>query len=238
VTYLLVVLVVGVGAAAQASSGFGFALLTVPLLAVLVGPKTAVVADNVIGIGLVSLMVLRNRHGVERRTVLVVSAAAIVAMPLGLVILTVVDPRVLLAIIGATVLGLTAALVKGLSFPDRDGTDLVAGFCSGLLATSTGTNGPPLVIALHGKDLEPAVFRATLAAAFLVQSVATLVAFTATGKITDEVGRAALAGYVGIVPGLFAGERLAARLDPGRFRVVVVAMLVVSALASIARAVW
>jgi uncharacterized membrane protein YfcA len=238
VTYLLVALVVGVGAAAQASSGFGFALLTVPLLAVLVGPKTAVVADNVIGIGLVSLMVLRNRHGVERRTVLLVSVAAILAMPLGLVILTAVDARVLLAVIGLTVLALTAALVKGLSFPDRDGTDLAAGFCSGLLATSTGTNGPPLVIALHGKDLEPAVFRATLAAAFLVQSVATLVAFTATGKITGDVGRAALAGYVAVIPGVFAGEQLASRIDRRRFRTLVLAMLVASALASIVRALW
>jgi uncharacterized membrane protein YfcA len=60
VTFLLVALVVGAGAVAQAVSGFGFALLTVPLLAVLLGPKTAVVTDNVVGIGLVSLMVLRT----------------------------------------------------------------------------------------------------------------------------------------------------------------------------------
>jgi uncharacterized membrane protein YfcA len=236
VTYLLVALVVGVGAVAQATSGFGFALLTVPLLAVLIGPKTAVVTDNVVGIGLVSLMVLRNRHGVDRRTVLVVSVAAIVAMPLGLLILTEVDARVLTAVIGVTVLALTAALFKGLTFPDRDATDVLAGFASGVLATSTGTNGPPLVITFQGKDLEPNVFRATLAAAFLAQSVATLVAFTATGKVTGDVVRAALAGYPGIVVGILAGERLAARIDRRRFRVVVLAMLVASALTSIVRA--
>jgi uncharacterized protein len=236
VTFLLVALVVGAGAVAQAVSGFGFALLTVPLLAVLLGPKTAVVTDNVVGIGLVSLMVLRNRHGVERRTVVRVSVAAILAMPLGLLILTEVDARVLTGVIGVTVLALTAALVKGLTLPDRDITDVSSGFISGLLATSTGTNGPPLVIAFQGKRLEPTVFRATLAAAFFVQSVATLVAFTASGKVTSEVLRAALAGYPGVVVGVLAGERLARRIDRRQFRIVVLAMLVASAVASIARA--
>jgi uncharacterized protein len=238
VTYLLVALVVSAGAVAQAVSGFGFALLTVPLLAVLLGPKTAVVTDNVVGIALVSLMVLRNRHGIERRTVFLVSVAAILAMPLGLLILTEVDARVLTIIIGVTVLALTAALVKGLTLPDRDLTDVLAGFISGVLATSTGTNGPPLVIAFHGKNLEPTVFRATLAASFFVQSLATLVSFTAAGKITTEVLKAALAGYPGIVLGVLAGERLARRIDRRQFRLVVLAMLVASALASIARAIW
>ena len=237
-TYLLVALVVSAGAVAQAVSGFGFALLTVPLLAVLLGPKTAVVTDNVVGIALVSLMVLRNRHGIERRTVVLVSVAAILAMPLGLLILTEVDARVLTIIIGVTVLALTAALVKGLTLQDRDLTDVLAGFISGVLATSTGTNGPPLVIAFHGKNLEPTVFRATLAASFFVQSLATLVSFTAAGKITTEVLKAALAGYPGIVLGVLAGERLARRIDRRQFRVVVLAMLVASALASIARAIW
>ena len=53
---------------------------------------------------------------------------------------------------------------------------MTAGFTGGILSTSTGTSGPPIVIALSAKQLEPAVFRATISAIFLVQGSAALVA--------------------------------------------------------------
>jgi uncharacterized membrane protein YfcA len=237
VTYVLVALVVGIAAAAQATSGFGFSLVAVPLLAALVGAKTGVVANDVIAIGLVLMMVVRNAHGVDRRTLVVASVAALAAMPLGLLVLTQVSESALAVTIGVTVLVLTVALMRGLRFPDRWITDAVAGLFSGGLATSTGTNGPPLVIALEGKDREPGAFRATLAAAFLVQDVAALGAFWVAGRLTADVGRAALAGYPTMVAGLLLGERLAAKIDRRRFRVVVFAMLVASAVTSILSAI-
>ena len=45
------------GAAAQAASGFGFALLAIPLLSIVVGPKTGVVATSIIGLGFTGFMV-------------------------------------------------------------------------------------------------------------------------------------------------------------------------------------
>jgi uncharacterized protein len=235
-TYALVALVVAVAASAQAKSGFGFSLVAVPLLAVMLGSKAGVVTNNLVGTGLVALMVLRNRHGVDRRTVLLASVAALVAMPLGLPVLTHVNDRVLAGVIGVTVLVLTAALFKGQRFPDRTITDLVARFYSGALVTSTGTNGPPLVIAFHGKDLEPGAFRATLAATFILQDVASLGAFWLAGWLTADAGRAAIAGYPAMVVGLLVGERLTARMDRRRFRTIVLAMLVASAITSIVSA--
>lgn len=232
-TYALVALVVGVAAAAQAVSGFGFSLVAVPVLAVLVGAKTGVVANAAIGLGLVALIVVRNRHGVERRTVLHASISALAAMPIGLLVLIWVDERTLTVIIGLAVLVLASALARGLRFPDSAFTDVVAGLCSGTLATSTGTNGPPLVMALHGKELEPSSFRATLAAMFVVQSAAAFFVFAVAGRVTGEVGRVALAGYPTMVLGFLAGERLAARIDRPRFRRIVLAMLVASAVVAL-----
>jgi len=232
VTYTLVALVVGVAAAIQAVGGFGFSLLAVPLLAVVVGAKTGVVANGAIGLGLVALMASRNRRGVAGRTFLIASVSGLAAMPLGLLVLTKINGRALTATIGASVVVLTWALARGLRFSDSDFTDAVAGLCSGALATSTGTNGPPLVLVLHGKELEPSAFRATLAAIFLVQSVAAFAAFAIVGRVTAQVGRVALAGYPTMVLGLLAGERFAARIDGPRFRRIVLMMLVTSAVVS------
>ena len=232
-TFAAVALIVAGASLAMAVSGFGFALLSVPLLAVLVGAETSVVANAVIGLGLVTLMTIRNRHGVKRRTVAVTSLGAIIAMPLGLVVLVELDDRALTAVIGFTVLALAVALARGLTFPSTDRTNLVAGLVSGALNTSTGTNGPPLVIALHGQRLTPAAFRATLAAIFLVQSVVGLTLFGLAGRITTQVGTVALVGYPAMVIGLLLGERVATRVGTERFRGLVLGLLVVSALVSL-----
>ncbi|MDH4111105.1 MAG: sulfite exporter TauE/SafE family protein [Actinomycetota bacterium] len=232
-TYAAVALVVAGASVAMAVSGFGYALLSVPLLAVLVGAETSVVANAVIGLGLVTLMTIRNRHGVVRRTATVASAGAILAMPLGLVVFVNLDDRALTAAIGTTVIALTIALARGMRFPSTDRTDLVAGLISGALNTSTGTNGPPLVIALHGQRLDPVAFRATLAAIFLVQSVVGLSLFALAGRVTADVGAVALAGYPAMVVGLLMGERLATRVGTERFRGSVLGLLVVSGVVSL-----
>jgi uncharacterized membrane protein YfcA len=55
-----------------------------------------------------------------------------------------------------------------------------AGALSGALATSTGLNGPPLVLHLLGRST-PAQARDTLGAIFLASGVLAVIAFAATG---------------------------------------------------------
>lgn len=235
-TYVLVALVVGLGAAAQSASGFGFALLTVPLLALLLGAKTAVVTTAVVAVALQVAMTTRDHDAIHRPTVAAATAGALAGMPLGLLILDRVDERALTVAIAITVLLFTVALARGIGAPAGTATDAVAGFASGTLSTSTGTSGPPLVIAMHARELPPIAFRATLAAQFLIQGTISVIAFALTGRVTGEIGLLALAGLPGLGLGWLAGQRIFARLDQDRFRRVVLAMLALSALASLAGA--
>ena len=156
--------VVSLAAAAQAVSGFGFALIGTPLVAVLAGPKEAVVGLTMIGVLLVAQLSLRGRGHVDRPTVGVVTVSAIIGMPLGLLVLVRADDRVLTFVIAIAVIGFSLLLWRGARFPAGRGTEAAAGFTAGILSTSTGTSGPPIVIALSAKQLEPAVFRATISA--------------------------------------------------------------------------
>src|SRR5215510_14219908 len=79
--------VVAVAAAAQAVSGFGSALIATPIVAILVGPHEAVVGLTMVSIVLVSMLALRSRGHVDGPIVLTVTAAAIVGMPIGLLVL-------------------------------------------------------------------------------------------------------------------------------------------------------
>jgi uncharacterized protein len=236
-TYVLAGLIVALGAAAQAASGFGFALLAVPLLAILVGAKTAVVMTAVVSLGLQLTMALRDHAAIRRPTIVTMTIAALVGMPLGLLVLDHVNEQTLTVAIAVTVLGFTLLLARSVRVPAGVTTDAVAGFASGTISTSTGTSGPPLVIALHAREMVPVAFRATLAAQFLIQGTISVVAFALVGRVTSEIGRLTLASLPGLAVGWLTGQYVFSRLDPGRFRRVVLAMLAISALASLLGAV-
>ena len=234
-TYVFVALVVTAGTAAQAASGFGFSLLTVPLLAALLDAQTAVVANGALGLLLVAFMAVRGQGRVERSVVAVAVGAAIVGMPLGLWVLSHLGNRALTAAIGVVVLVLTVALIRGLRLPAGRATYALAGVLSGALSTSTGTSGPPLVIALQGIQVAAEGFRATLATLFALQGTVAFGAFIATGRVTAEVGRVALAGLPGLATGWVLGDRIFRRLDERRFRRLVTGMLALSATVAIIR---
>jgi uncharacterized membrane protein YfcA len=219
---------VAVASAAQTLSGFGFALIATPLVAVLVGPKEAVVGLTIVGPLLTTQLWLRDRGSVRRSAVAGITAAAFVGMPLGILVLTQTGERTLTMLIAVAVIAFGLLLWRGIEVPDRPATDAVAGLTSGVLATSTGTSGPPVVIALSGKRLEPSAFRATISVIFLIQSGVALLAFAVARQFDMDAVRVAIAGLPGVIVGAVVGERGFRRLDALAFRRVVLVMLLLS----------
>jgi uncharacterized membrane protein YfcA len=225
--------IVAIGAAAQTVSGFGFALIATPAVAVLAGPKEAVVGLSMVAIVLGAQLWLRSRGHIERPTVLVMTVAAIFGMPVGLLILDRTDDRTLTVAIAATVIVFAVLLWLGLRLPTGKVTDAAAGLTSGILSTSTGTSGPPIVIALSSKQLTPPAFRGTISAIFLVQGSAALLAFALGGEITSGALSVAAAGLPGLLLGSYVGEHGFRRLDAETFRGIVFAMLLLSGVVSL-----
>src|SRR6266566_6780234 len=147
---------------------------------------------------------------------LVVVGASSVGMPVGALILARAPDRALTFAIGIVGLVRTAWLWRGLRLPPGPGTEIAAGIASGALATSTGTNGPPLVIAFQATGMGRDAFRATLAGCFFVQGVVAHVLFWAGGLLTRDVGAAFVVGVPAIVAGTLGGERLSTRFTAMR----------------------
>jgi uncharacterized protein len=224
---LLVVIAatVAFAAAIQATMGFGFALVAVPIIAVAEDPKVAVVAVTAIGVPMTLWNTIRWRADLQARRMVMVVGASLIGMPVGALILARAPDRALTFAIGIVVLVLTAWLWRGLRLPPGPRTEISAGIASGALATSTGTNGPPLVIAFQATGIERAAFRATLAGCFLMQGVVALALFWAGGLITHDVGVTFLVGVPAIVAGTPLGDRLSTRMHGHAFRVAVLALL-------------
>jgi uncharacterized membrane protein YfcA len=235
-TLVLVALTIALGAALQSASGFGFSLICVPILAVLVGAKVAVVGTTTLGPLLTLSLAVAGLRDIRWRIAAFVVGASLLGMPLGLFVLTHVGSRLLTIVIASLVITLTLALMLGMIPGPQRGMDGAAGFVSGVLATSTGTNGPPLVLALQARGLPQRPFRATLSAAFLAQSSLAVAGFALTGQYTHAVLRVVAAGVPGLLGGWVLGQLLFHWLDERRFRWLIRFVLLASGVFSMTEA--
>lgn len=228
---------VGVAAITQQISGFGFSLLAVPLMALLIGPKEAVAVAAMTGAPTSGLMAIRLRHRVERPVLVRMLVGAAFGLPLGVVGLRSLPDDPLRVALAAAVLSMVVVLASGYRFrSERPRTEVAAGFVSGVLNTSIGTAGPPVVITLQAAAMEQHVFRATTSAFFAGSNLVAVPLILTTGVASADTW---LAGGVAL-PTVFVanalGERLAARVEPHRFRVLVLTLLVVAAVAALTSA--
>lgn len=231
-----VCLIVALAAFIQSVSGFGFALIAVPLLAVVTDPVTAVVLAIIFGCVHSGCYAVVTRRDIEVSAVWLVSVCGLLGMPVGLMAIDLVDPRWLSLGIGIVVLLFSAVIGRGWSAPGRTSA-VVAGVASGALLTSTGMNGPPLVIAFSAQRLDPARFRATLQVVLAGQDLIAIAGFALAGLIGTALVTPLAAGLPTLALGWYVGLRSARRIDPVSFHRLVLALLVLSGVLSIAAAV-
>lgn len=234
---LATALVFLVAAVIQAVTGFGFALIAVPLLAVVLGPAPAVVATTAVSLLLSVAIVWDDWDHIRWPEMAVLSVAGIAGMPLGLWVLTEVPERVLTAVIAVVLLASTALVAFGARLRDNRATEVAVGVTSGALLTSTGMNGPPLVVAFQAQGMPPRPFRGTLSAVFLAQGLAAISLLAVKGQVAGEALTAVAIGLPMLALGWIVGNHLFNRLDALVFRRIVLAMLVVSALIALATAI-
>src|SRR3954451_3332757 len=150
---------VAAGAFVQSGTGFGFALFSAPVLTATIGPRLSVPAITVLGL-VVSAMTLGaegRRPLVLWRPALVMSAAAVPGMVLGALVLAHGPVDALRALVSVAVLVAVAVQARAEvgsgpaagpgAAPGWEGA-VGAGAIAGVMSTSTGLNGPPLILYL------------------------------------------------------------------------------------------
>lgn len=226
-------------AGTQQLSGFGFALMAVPLLSLVIGTKDAVALSSLSGLAGTTLMAVRLRHRTDRPVVGRLILGAIVGMPLGIVLLRRVPAAPLQVAVSVVVLAAVAVLASGFRLKrESPRTEVGAGFVSGMINTSIGVGGPPVVIVLQAAEHEQHAFRATTVSYFLLANLIALPLFFASGVVDDSTWAAGLFAVPAALLGTLAFERVAYRVRTEQFRVLVLCLLVGAAVVSLAEVVW
>jgi len=237
------------GAALQSSIGFGFALVSAPLLFAATSPPEAVGLLIVLAleVSLLTLLTERRRPEPVWADVVPVVAFALPGALAGVAVLRAPDELALQLLVTAGVLvAFTVNLRAAHREPPPPGAAHdpprwarpAAGLVSGALNTSTSTGGPPLVLLLMARGLRPAVVRDTLTASFVGMAPVSAVALAVTSTSDAVPDAAAVAALVPLTAiGQLFGRRLFARLAHGRSyeRVLTVVLLatVAAGLASV-----
>lgn len=213
----------------QSVTGFGFALVMAPLITVVWAVKPGIAATVMLGLfgNLVLLRQVRG-HVSAPRVGGLLAGFAIGAVP-GVLVFERVDEDVLRVGVGVAVLAATAAMYRAPEIDHRHdgfGLRMLAGAVSGAIGSSTSLSGPPVVLYLVGRVREIDTFRATVLAYFVPSSVLVLMSYLIIGQVTEDVLVMAAFGAPAVLLGMPVGAWLRGHLDPDRFRVVVLAVLV------------
>ncbi len=218
----------------QTLAGFGFGLLSMPLMTLVITPQRAVVVSALISVGITTWQAWAMRRDIDVAVVRRLIVPAYLGMPLGLIALSTLGDSTLRIALGITVLLAVSALASGVALPAGPRTLTGAGFLSGVLNTSLSTNGPPLVITLQARRLEPAAFRATLAAVFALSNVFAMTLFVSSGKVTRAGLVTAAFAAPAMALGQLVGWPLRRHVHGRRFRWLVLALLTLAGISAIA----
>jgi uncharacterized protein len=221
-----------IGALVQGSVGFGANIVAVPVIAVL-EPDALPATLALVVIPLVAVMAVRERHAVDRAGVTWMTVGRVPGTVVGATVVAVISADTLSVLLGAGVLLAVAMSTFTATIPVNRVTATTAGFASGAMGTATAIGGPPL--ALLYQHHEGPVLRATLAVAFAVGTVLSLVGLAIAGAI--EAWHVVLA--IALVPGLLAGLALSRllvhRLDRAWLRPAVLGFAAATAVIAIIR---
>lgn len=229
---LFAALVVVFSAWVQGAVGFGYALVSAPLLA-LVSP-TLVPGPIMLSSLVLSLASgIRERHSIDRRGVSVALAGRVPGVVLGASALAWLPEATMNVVFGGAVLLAVALSVSGLRLPMTATTLLGSGFLSGVMGTMTSIGGPP--IALVYQDADGPRLRSTLNTYFAIGSAMSIPALAVAGHF----GSRELVDGLMLLPATAIGFALSgasrAYLDRGRTHTAVMGVATVSALAVIVK---
>ncbi len=225
--FIIVALLIFLAAGMQTISGFGFALLAMPLMTLLLGLRTAAPLIALAGLTLYTVNLFRYRRAINWREVLKLVAASAPGVLVGIWVLDNVEESIIRVLLGGVLIlyalyrfyrpTAQRTVPKYWVFP--------TGFLAGCLGGAYNTPGPPIIVYGTLRQWTKASFKAVLQATFLVNGILVVSSHFLARNVTPLV----LNFYVWAAPalllGVWGGARIDARLNRRWFELVVTLMI-------------
>lgn len=251
------ILLISVAAFVQGTVGFAFALLTVPLLSLVLAPGAATALGATVGLVVVITGVVMHRDEIQWRGMLALTAAAVIFIPVGALFVARAPESVVLSILALITLSVgidsllrllphrrhAAEPATAETAPKRPSKKrrsralaALAAAMSGTMAGAFATPGPPMVAYLYATTPDRRLAKANLQAFFILTSALTVVTQASVGNLTIEMLPYALIATLPVAASTALGVYISRSLDTLRLRIATDLALLALGLALIVRA--
>lgn len=231
---VLVLLIIFATSVVQSVAGFGFALLAVPLMVVVIDLQSAVIVSSFVGTLSNLLQSWQLRRNIDATMTKRFLLSTVIGAPAGLLLFIYANQSALKIVLGISILFGVFVLSRGLELQHISSwIDWLMGVLSGVLLMATSTNGPPLVFVLQARKIDPARFRATLNMVFLVSGAFGLVMFGFAGEIVRSDVNMAAVSVPAMIIGVSLGVVIRKYVQQELFKKLVLILLTIGGLSSL-----
>ncbi len=226
---VLIALITLAAALTQRLTGFGSGLIPMSILPGFVGIHTVTPLVALITTTVDLLMLSRYRARIRPRAVCPLLVGMLFGIPLGILALRRMDERMVLGILGAVISLYSLYALVGFRIPRPNGRPWAwgVGFLAGMLGGAYNTSGPPLIVYGQAQEWPPEEFKANLQTLFIFNDVLVIAGHLLAHNITGVVARAYLIALPALIGGFLIGGRLDRFLNPERFRMLVLVLLLI-----------
>ena len=207
---LLLTVAVAVGAVIQGSIGFGYALVAVPAMVLLL-PWAVPVTPLMLALPMTLLMSAREWRSIDTGGFVLITAGRLVGTAAGVGLLVLAPKGYLSVLTGLLILAAALGSFFKPGFRVNDRTRLAGGVASGVVGTVAALGGTPL--ALVYQDRSGPELRSTLAVSFVVGILMSLTGLWLAGEVEARHAVLALELLPCLLLGLWASRLVVERLD-------------------------
>jgi uncharacterized membrane protein YfcA len=221
----------------QSVTGFGLALVSMPILAALLGVRVATPLVVLIAISAETYLLFRYRGSIEIKTVWPLILAGMVGIPFGVLAIKILDEKIVLTLMGILIIAYSLYALFNFKLPSLSGNiwSTIFGFSSGVLGGAYNITGPLIIIYGNCRRWQPKEFKGNLQGFFLLGSIVAVISHALVHNFTKEVLNLFLIAIPAVALGLITGVSLDKYINPVIFRKIVLIGLVISGFSLIIR---
>ena len=219
------IVIVFVATTLQAGTGFGFSILATPFLLLLFEPHDAIQLNIILSLFISVIMTYKLRSELNIKSLIQLIKGSLIGISPGILLFIFLDVRPLKILVSILILSSAALLVAKINVKQTNTKDLITGALSGLLTTSLGMPGPPLLIYFAGAKVDKSTLRSTTLAYFVfIYPISLLLQFSVY-SISKGVWISTLWAFPFALIGIYLGQWVFARLNQQLFEKIIYVLL-------------
>lgn len=226
--------VILVSAVVQGMSGFGFALVNVPLLLIVLPPQIVVPLNILLAAALNAAIFWETRRHLERFHLggsVPIIGGYVLGASMGTWLLLILPDAALKVIVYVSMVTFALLIWRGGRLHVRHENVMASGvgLASGMIGSTTSMGGPPIVLYLSARRHEKEIFRALLGLYGFVLTLLQVGIFAAAGVLTLHVWQLTGVLSIATMVGYWIGRHLFGRIPQEAFRRVVLLIVIITA---------